>query len=412
MKAEAIMCKRRGMERENCSTNGNAINNDTNVTQSSRDTNIGYEPILNCLKDYWEQVIGSFTGVFLTFLILKSQAEGRYYHLPTKYFLDDRLALTIKFAIVSIFILIIVWPIIKKMNRNDSYITFIESISSITFLFLFIFGLLFYVYFSYGLNNIRINQYLYRYILVCSILIFITILVHTWNYLKANNMDICIYLVYIVIAFLVFFVLFFKLKIDIIYALLFENIIFTILSITIIKIVYILSQNLCLFMRNIWSYITEIFIVRDQVNFNKKISIIFFRLISKIPIILFKIILFSIKFIKSLFEEYIVLGLVIFSFFILIIFKSYYIENLIISSKQQYEIIDMSDSKCEKYKAVITEYGDFLVVMDCEIKEKVLYIYCNNYETIEKANNGIVIFDKNLSDKYKYNEVKVEVNSE
>ena len=73
--------------------------------------------------------------------------------------------------------------------------------------------------------------------------------------------------------------------------------------------------------------------------------------------------------------------------------------------EKRYERIEINTSEGIKCKVVITEYGDYLVVMDYKIEDKVLHIYYNKYGVIEQTDDCVFLFDEYSNE---YTKVQIE----
>ncbi len=336
-----------------------------NIADEDQLTNIVVlKKIWNFAKDNLDMIFILFSVRFIVQYFF-AQAESQYYHIPIKYFFDNEMSFSVVFFSISVYLFTIVWPVIKFkiIHKTPSLL---EIMASIIFISIIIFA-----------------EY-------CSIF-------------ESTYSDIY-YIMYDFMLFIGIFVLSFMIRI--IYK-------------------YCMDNNILTEFRKMLSIIISIIIISTMCTEIPHINNTFMMLMILIFVIEIVItIMLTVNIIiaylntntqsNTNFEK----AKIFFWFVItiLVIFASVYISlNLIeiergLIYRDQYELMEINDPKGVKYKAVITQYSDYLVVMDCEIKEDdILHIYYNRYEVIEQYNDsGKFIFDKD-SLKHTYKDVKIEL---
>lgn len=316
---------------------------------NSNDTNhLKKTSILNILwnwtKDNVEVIVLLFLSRFFAMYLL-AKAQSRYYHIPIKYFIDSTISFNIKFFLLLCVILIIILPLIQwKMENRSPSIS--SCIASIFFLSI-IPAIGYYIIDTYD-NNLIDKNY------VCIILlVYLVILAGIVFYTYKNHsieVNLKILISIIVFGFIACFVL----------CMIFPTYKFLLIFICLLVLYSII---MCYF----WIKTIDNNIV--------------------IPDILIRLLMFVVVIILMNFDN---------------------IGIAVTQLEKRYERIEINTSEGIKCKVVITEYGDYLVVMDYKIEDKVLHIYYNKYGVIEQNDDCVFLFDEYSSDEY----TKVQIEQE
>lgn len=300
----------------------------------------------NWTKDNVEVIVLLFLSRFFAMYLL-AQAQSRYYHIPIKYFIDSTISFNIKFFLLLCVILIIILPLIQwKMENGSPSIP--SCIASIFFLTIILY-IGYYIIDTYDNNLIDKNYVCIILLLLFYLVILANIVFYTY---KKHNIEI-------------------KCK-------------------SLISII-VLGGIACFFICKI--FYTDIFLL------------IFMCLFALYSIIMFCF------WIKTIDNNIVIPDILIrlLMFVVVIILMNF--DNIGIAVTQlekRYERIEINTSEGIKCKVVITEYGDYLVVMDYKIEDKVLHIYYNKYGVIEQTDDCVFLFDEYSSDEY----TKVQIEQE
>lgn len=327
--------------------------------------NFGYKLVINFLNTRWDIFIAILVTLSSFFLLCVSQIKSEYYNIPIKYFLDTKIVFSIKLYCAIFIIFIIVWPIIKsKILRNNDKVTIVEFTSSITLILFFLFVFITIVYKNKSLN---ISSYYINNLLIIILAYIFTIFIHLYDFYSVKNTPCKIKYSILILLFIVFiFCLYKYIKASKNYYMVYFSII--------IFFVYIIS--ICVYL------LKDTFNRLNLSNINCEIVINFILdLFRKNKILVFVLLIYPIIFTPFIISK---------------------IEDIFTVYIKQYELIKFNNSE-NTMKAIITEYKDFLVVMDCEIKyeektnQTILYIYNDKFEVIEQNTTGSIIYDNHSS---------------
>lgn len=316
---------------------------------NSNDTNhLKKTSILNILwnwtKDNVEVIVLLFLSRFFAMYLL-AKAQSRYYHIPIKYFIDSTISFNIKFFLLLCVILIIILPLIQwKMENRSPSIS--SCIASIFFLSI-IPAIGYYIIDTYD-NNLIDKNY------VCIILLF-----------------------YLVILAVIVFYTYKNHSIEVNLKILISIIVFGFIACFVLCMIFPTYKFLLIFicLLVLYSIIMCYFWIKTIDN-----NIV-------IPDILIRLLMFVVVIILMNFDN---------------------IGIAVTQLEKRYERIEINTSEGIKCKVVITEYGDYLVVMDYKIEDKVLHIYYNKYGVIEQNDDCVFLFDEYSSDEY----TKVQIEQE
>ena len=298
----------------------------------------------NWTKDNVEVIVLLFLSRFFAMYLL-AKAQSRYYHIPIKYFIDSTISFNIKFFLLLCVILIIILPLIQwKMENRSPSIS--SCIASIFFLSI-IPAIGYYIIDTYD-NNLIDKNY------VCIILLF-----------------------YLVILAVIVFYTYKNHSIEVNLKILISIIVFGFIACFVLCMIFPTYKFLLIFicLLVLYSIIMCYFWIKTIDN-----NIV-------IPDILIRLLMFVVVIILMNFDN---------------------IGIAVTQLEKRYERIEINTSEGIKCKVVITEYGDYLVVMDYKIEDKVLHIYYNKYGVIEQNDDCVFLFDEYSSDEY----TKVQIEQE
>ena len=323
--------------------------------------NLGYKLVINFLNTRWDIFIAILATRSSFLLLCVSVIKSEYYNIPIKYFLDTKLVFSIKLYLAIFIIFIIFWPIIKsKILRDNDKITIVEFTSSITLILFFLFV---YITVVHKYKSLNISSYYINNLFFIILVYIFTTSIHLYDFYSVKNTPS-------------------KIKNSIFILLVIAFIICIIAS----KNYYMVNFSIIIFL----VYIISICVYLLKDTFNRlNLSNINCEIV--------------INFILELFRKNIILVFVLLIYLIIFTpFIIYRIEDFFTVYIKQYELIKFNNSE-NSMKAIITEYKDFLVVMDCEIKyeektnQTILYIYNDKFELIEQNTAGSIIYDNHSS---------------
>ena len=297
----------------------------------------------NWTKDNVEVIVLLFLSRFFAMYLL-AKAQSRYYHIPIKYFIDSTISFNIKFFLLLCVILIIILPLIqwKMENRSPSISSCIASI----FFLSIILAIVYYIIYTFD-NNLIDKNY------VCNILLLL--------------------FYFVILAGIVFYT-YKNHSIEVNLKTLISIIVFGVIACCALCMIFPTYKFLLIFicLLVLYSIIMCYFWIKTIDN-----NIV-------IPDILIRLLMFVVVIILMNFDN---------------------IGIAVTQLEKRYERIEINTSEGIKCKVVITEYGDYLVVMDYKIEDKVLHIYYNKYGVIEQTDDCVFLFDEYSNE---YTKVQIE----